>query len=560
MFKDRSGAITGQELEDIRNNPAFEKERLISAYGEVDENAYKPSAGQESLRSGAKRQIEAARGRPIGTVNRDTVGDVYAPQVDAPSNEVNLQTPGAINFTPGQGAEQLAGARGAVDNAQAGRGAQVDALDVMQGFAMGSMPTAADAALDARRNDLAYAQATAGNQAMFGYGNAGVDAAMQYALAGLQQNQAGPMAADQMAMMASRGGPQARAAFLQNQQQMGAVNRAAGDQLGQTQLAQAAANLGVGMQHFAGTQDAARGFQAGAMDASQQRSAEQLQAMDAYASGANVLQQQDIDQVGLENQQLAQGMALDDLVTESNQIDAGHRFAVEDLNYGITDGMNRIRQDVDFANLDAKQRVQDLNVAADLDAVLFNQDATLQGMTEREKEAMSYHAMLQGMADRDQLNNIAYTREQADEILKAKDRLNNYVAGRQAVEFGAAEAHHDAVMGGIGTGVQVLAALASLLSDEGTKENIKKKDAPDFRNVGFYEYEYKPEWKTDPGAVEGKRHGPMAQELRGLPGVVTPGKDGMLRINMAELILQTTSAVGELQREIDELKEEKEDE
>lgn len=73
-----------------------------------------------------------------------------------------------------------------------------------------------------------------------------------------------------------------------------------------------------------------------------------------------------------------------------------------------------------------------------------------------------------------------------------------------------------------------------------------------YRGVGSYGYEYK-----DPnaqGAAPGKQSGPMADELKGLPGVVKPGADGMDRVDTGRLSLNNASAIGQHQRDIDDLK------
>lgn len=76
--------------------------------------------------------------------------------------------------------------------------------------------------------------------------------------------------------------------------------------------------------------------------------------------------------------------------------------------------------------------------------------------------------------------------------------------------------------------------------------------APQFRDVGTYNYDY-----LDPsaqGAAPGPQRGPMADELRGLPGVVKPGPDGFDRVDPARLSLTNASATGELAREVEALR------
>lgn len=75
-----------------------------------------------------------------------------------------------------------------------------------------------------------------------------------------------------------------------------------------------------------------------------------------------------------------------------------------------------------------------------------------------------------------------------------------------------------------------------------------------YRDVSSNTYDY-----NDPsaeGAAPGRNSGPMADELRGLPGVVESGPDGMDRVNTGRLSLNNASATGELAREIETLRRE----
>lgn len=105
--------------------------------------------------------------------------------------------------------------------------------------------------------------------------------------------------------------------------------------------------------------------------------------------------------------------------------------------------------------------------------------------------------------------------------------------------------------------------VGGLMSDERSKqkiaelEGIKRRyealiDSPTekprgFEDVGSYEYEYKD--PSEPGAAPGRHVGPMAHELRSLPGVVERGPDGFDRVNADRLSLANASATGELSRE-----------
>jgi hypothetical protein len=74
----------------------------------------------------------------------------------------------------------------------------------------------------------------------------------------------------------------------------------------------------------------------------------------------------------------------------------------------------------------------------------------------------------------------------------------------------------------------------------------------DFSQATSNEYEYKD--PTAPGAAPGRQAGPMAQELRGIPGVVKPGPDGLDRVDTDRLSLTNASQTGENVREIDNLR------
>lgn len=76
--------------------------------------------------------------------------------------------------------------------------------------------------------------------------------------------------------------------------------------------------------------------------------------------------------------------------------------------------------------------------------------------------------------------------------------------------------------------------------------------APEFRDVGTYNYDYRNPGAQ--GAAPGSQAGPMADELRGLPGVVKPGPDGFDRVDPARLSLTNASATGELAREVEALR------
>lgn len=74
-----------------------------------------------------------------------------------------------------------------------------------------------------------------------------------------------------------------------------------------------------------------------------------------------------------------------------------------------------------------------------------------------------------------------------------------------------------------------------------------------FRRPSASEYEYRD--PKAPGAAPGRHVGPMADELRGIPGVVSRGSDGMDRINEPRLTMANTSQLANQRRELDQLHE-----
>jgi len=100
---------------------------------------------------------------------------------------------------------------------------------------------------------------------------------------------------------------------------------------------------------------------------------------------------------------------------------------------------------------------------------------------------------------------------------------------------------------------------AALMSRDTAKPDVRRPDtdaldrAANYNGVGSYSYEYK-----DPnaaGAAPGEHVGPMAHELRSIPGVVQPGADGMDRVDTPRLTMSNASAIGEHERDIQDLKE-----
>jgi hypothetical protein len=72
----------------------------------------------------------------------------------------------------------------------------------------------------------------------------------------------------------------------------------------------------------------------------------------------------------------------------------------------------------------------------------------------------------------------------------------------------------------------------------------------DFAQATTNRYEYKPEFAGAQGTAPGPQVGPMSRDLKGIPGVVKPGPDGMDRVDTSRLSLANASATGENAREI----------
>lgn len=72
-----------------------------------------------------------------------------------------------------------------------------------------------------------------------------------------------------------------------------------------------------------------------------------------------------------------------------------------------------------------------------------------------------------------------------------------------------------------------------------------------YRRPTSNSYDYKD--PTAPGAAPGRQAGPMADELKGLPGVVAPGPDGLDRVDTGRLTMTNASEIANLRRELDAL-------
>jgi hypothetical protein len=91
---------------------------------------------------------------------------------------------------------------------------------------------------------------------------------------------------------------------------------------------------------------------------------------------------------------------------------------------------------------------------------------------------------------------------------------------------------------------------AALLGDPAPARKLDRENP--YRPVGSYSYDYKD--PSMPGAEPGRQSGPMADELRGLPGVVKQGPNGMDYVDEGRLTMNNASELGSQRRELDELR------
>jgi hypothetical protein len=149
------------------------------------------------------------------------------------------------------------------------------------------------------------------------------------------------------------------------------------------------------------------------------------------------------------------------------------------------------------------------------------------------------------------------------------------MAARPAM--GAAQGMAGGALGSMGG---AMGGAMGLMSDEQSKEKIRtledelqrtyaalgggpstgnvQPEAPDtaaldaaYRRPTSNSYEYKD--PSIPGAAPGRQAGPMADEVKGLPGVVAPGPDGLDRVDTGRLTMTNASEIANLRREMDAL-------
>lgn len=81
------------------------------------------------------------------------------------------------------------------------------------------------------------------------------------------------------------------------------------------------------------------------------------------------------------------------------------------------------------------------------------------------------------------------------------------------------------------------------------RDGIVTSSEVDYSPVGSHEFEYKPEYRDEPGAGRGRFAGPMTSELKGIPGVVKSGPGGMEQVDAPRLTMANASQIGNLTRE-----------
>lgn len=539
-------------------------------YRPPDPTAYEQTERQRQQGQFARGVLEQGRGYDLGTggVDPRTMPSVQARTIGQAPTAPQLAQLSPIQArsvqAPTQGAQAYGGVMSGIEDALAARGAQVDAYGMQRQQALGQGPSAAYDALRQRQSEAAQAQDAAARQAALQFGLAGNDANLAMQMAGLQQTQGGAMAGDQLArqqaIAAQQGTAGMGAAFAGGQQAMGGLTRGAGADILQAAQQQAAANQQAGLQQFTGMQGAAQGLQQGTLAAAQMRAGEQLAGLQGAVGAAQSLRQSDLAQVGLAEEAARLGLSIDDLANDASLTNALLANQAGRFNLGLQQGQNQLTAqmqqgygdlalDVARANVGAQQTAQELNLGNTLDIARAN--AQNQLANQQLAQALEQYGLggMMTAANQAQSNQIALSDAQRAELENAISRQYNLDMGLQTAadiqEAADAQARQQTTSAGISAAGAIIAAA---ISDEATKTNIRRKASPDFSRARHARYEYLPEVKGLPGATEGEREGPMAQELP--EGAVFRGEDGILRVHPVDLSLHLASAMGDVQRRL----------
>ena len=546
-------------------------------YRPPDAAAYEQTDRQKKQGEFAAGLLEHGRGYDLGTgaVDPSSMPSVRArtigPAPTAPElTELSPIQPRSVQ-APTRGADAYSSALSGIEDALSDRGAQVDAYGMMRQQALGDGPSAAYDALRQRQSEAAHAQDAAARQAALQFGLAGTDAGLAMGMAGLRQQQGGAMTGDQLARQQAIAAQQGTAgmgqAFQGGQQAMQGLTAAAGGDILQAAQQQAAANQQAGLQQFAGMQGAAQGLQQGTLAAAQQRSGEQQAGMQGAVQAADLLRRGDLTQVALAEEAARLGLSIDQVANDAALTNALLANQAGRANLGLLLGQNQLTADMqrgygDLAldvartNVGAEQTAQELNLGNTLDIARANAGNEL--FNHEIAQALEQYGLggMMTAANQAQANAIQFADVDRAALENAISRQYNLDMGLQTAadiqEAADAQARQQTTSAGISAAGAIIAAA---ISDEATKTNIRRTKAPDFSRARHARYEYRPEVKGLPGATEGEREGPMAQELP--EGAVFRGEDGILRVHPVDLSLHLASAMGDVQRRLKQIERRK---
>jgi hypothetical protein len=514
-----------------------------------------------------------------GRDTRNTAVDTMLNGVDAPT--VSKTAPvaaGNVVAQTGNSAGALGTAYGALTDAEQSRAAQGGAIDLVQQTAMGQGPSvapdmireagaAATADYAFNANDALSAYNNTALNATNAYGNAAGDSALAYSDALAAQQFAAQQAAIQGGRATMRAGEDAvkraaaltagargnnmAAAMLQGQNDaamtMADANRTAGMTVSDAQMAASAQQAAA--QRQAAANEAATGRQvaynqaaANATTATQQGAANisvaEQQALADFRAG-QVASGEMLDAQGrlvdattaarAGDSQLVQdalglgdlGMGIDQLLTGTAVGNADRDLAADTTSAGIASN-----EAITNAQLEADTNA--LNMGAAESAAALGSNEWLAGLgTAQDLGTMDFNA---GMSLED------FAAQEREKALLRQMGFDSSTTGNRIDMFGAAA-------GGAAT-----IGAAALASDERVKD-IDEDDqgAPDFRKTRNARYRYKDPDKHGKGVFDG----PMAQELP--ESVVAEDEDGVLRVDTGRLALLMSSAVGDLQKRLDNL-------
>lgn len=539
-------------------------------YRPPDPTAYEQTERQRQQGQFARGVLEQGRGYDLGTggVDPRTMPQVQARTIGQAPTAPELAQIAPIQArtvaAPTQGAQSYGGVMSGIEDALAARGAQVDAYGMQRQQALGQGPSAAYDALRQRQSEAAQAQDAAARQAALQFGLAGADAGLAMGMAGLRQQQGGAMAGDQLArqqaIAAQQGTAAAGQAFQGGQQAMQGLTAAAGGDILQAAQQQAAVNQQAALQQFAAQQGAAQGLQQGSLAAAQMRAGEQLAGLQGAVGAAQSLRQSDLAQVGLAEEAARLGLSVDEiandaaltnalLANQAGRANLGLQLGQNQLTADMQRGYGDLALDVARANVGAQQTAQELNLGNALDIARAN--AQNQLANQQMAQALEQYGLggMMTAANQAQANQIQLTDAQRAELENAISRQYNLDMGLQTASDIQEAADDQARQQNTAAGISAAGAIiAAAISDAATKINIRRTKAPDFSRARHARYEYKPEVKGLPGATEGEREGPMAQELP--EGAVFRGEDGILRVHPVDLSLHLASAMGDVQRRL----------